>query len=37
MSDDHRRESRASWSQIDVVNSGVVLALILVAYLYFNG
>ena len=33
MSDDHRRESRASWSQIDVVNSGVVLALILAAYL----
>jgi solute:Na+ symporter, SSS family len=37
MSDDHRRASRASWSQIDVVNSGVVLALILAAYLYFNG
>ncbi len=37
MSEDHRRDSRASWSQIDVVNSGVVLALILAAYLYFNG
>ena len=37
MTDEHRRESRASWTRIDVVNSGVVVALILAAYLYFNG
>jgi SSS family solute:Na+ symporter len=34
---EHRRESRASWSYWDVVNSGVVLILILLAYLYFRG
>ena len=37
MTEEHRRESRASWTRIDVVNSGVVVALILAAYLYFNG
>ena len=37
MSDEHRRESRASWTRMDVINSGLVLALILAAYLYFNG
>ena len=30
-------ETRASWNQWDVINSGLVLALILAAYLYFNG
>jgi SSS family solute:Na+ symporter len=34
---EHRRESRASWNRWDVVNSGVVLVLILLAYLYFRG
>ncbi|MGV3518509.1 sodium:solute symporter [Luteitalea sp.] len=37
MTEELRRESRASWSQIDVINSGLVVALILAAYLYFNG
>jgi SSS family solute:Na+ symporter len=37
MTEEHRRESRASWGTTEVVWSGVTLALILVAYLYFNG
>ena len=37
ITDDHRRESRASWNKWDVINSGIVLALILMAYLYFTG
>jgi len=32
-----RRQSRASWSAVDAIWSGVVLALILAAYLYFSG
>ena len=34
---EQRRESRSTWNQWDVINSGVVLALILAAYLYFVG
>ena len=34
---EQRRESRASWTQIDVVSTLVVLALIAVAYVYFSG
>ncbi|HXW05334.1 MAG TPA: sodium:solute symporter [Vicinamibacterales bacterium] len=34
---DQRRQSRASWTSRDVVASALVLALILLAYLYFNG
>lgn len=34
---EHRRVSRASWGTSDVVSSAVVLALILAAYIYFNG
>jgi SSS family solute:Na+ symporter len=34
---EQRRESRASWSRGDVVASGIVLLLILAAYLYFRG
>jgi SSS family solute:Na+ symporter len=34
---DQRRESRRSWTRWDVINSGVVLLLIAVAYIYFNG
>ena len=37
MSAEHRRESRASWGNTEVVWSGVVLVLILIAYLYFTG
>ena len=29
--------TRASWNQWDVINSAVVLALILAAYIYFSG
>ncbi len=34
---DQQRATRNSWSMGDVLSSGVVLALIVVAYLYFNG
>jgi len=34
---ENRAESRKSWNQWDVINSGVVLVLILAAYLYFTG
>ena len=34
---EHRQESYASWNIWDVVNSGVVLTLILMAYVYFTG
>jgi solute:Na+ symporter, SSS family len=37
VTDDHRRETRASWSTGDVIASAIVLALILAAYLYFRG
>jgi SSS family solute:Na+ symporter len=35
--EDHRRESRASWKKTDVIFSALVLLLILCAYLYFVG
>jgi len=35
--DEHRRESRSSWSKGDVVASVVVVLLIIAAYLYFTG
>ena len=34
---EQRRQSRASWSRADAVASGIVLLLILGAYLYFRG
>jgi SSS family solute:Na+ symporter len=37
ISDEHRRESRSSWNRWDVASSGLVVLLILCAYLYFNG
>jgi SSS family solute:Na+ symporter len=37
VSEDQQRVTRSSWSKWDVVSSGVVLALIVAAYLYFNG
>jgi SSS family solute:Na+ symporter len=37
VSEDQQRVTRDSWSMGDVLSSGVVLALIVVAYLYFNG
>jgi SSS family solute:Na+ symporter len=36
-SEDHRKESRSSWSKGDVIASAVVLLLIIGAYLYFTG
>jgi solute:Na+ symporter, SSS family len=37
VTDDQRRATRRSWNQWDVMSSALVLSLILVAYLYFNG
>jgi SSS family solute:Na+ symporter len=37
VSDAHRAETRASWDKRDVLASGAVLVLILIAYLYFQG
>ena len=34
---EQKAETRRSWNHWDVVNSAVVLALILAAYLYFSG
>jgi SSS family solute:Na+ symporter len=34
---EQRRESRASWSQLEVVASCAIVVAILGAYLYFNG
>jgi len=34
---DQRRESRASWSMVDVAASAFVIVAIIGAYLYFNG
>lgn len=37
INEEHRKESRASWDKRDVILSGLVLVLILAAYLYFVG
>jgi len=37
MSEDHRKETRKSWNRWDLITSGIVLLLILMAYLYFTG
>jgi SSS family solute:Na+ symporter len=34
---EHKRETRSSWTATDLITSGIVLALILTAYLYFTG
>jgi SSS family solute:Na+ symporter len=34
---EHKAETRGSWNQWDVINTGIVLALIVAAYVYFNG
>ena len=34
---DQKTETRRSWNQWDVINSTIVLALILAAYIYFSG
>lgn len=37
ITDEHRKETRASWNAKDVFASTLVLVLILVAYIYFSG
>ncbi|MDZ7291962.1 MAG: Na+/glucose cotransporter, partial [candidate division KSB1 bacterium] len=37
MTEEDRKQSRASWNAKDVLASAVVLAIILAAYLYFRG
>lgn len=37
VSPEQKRQTRASWNRWDVMNSGIVLLAILLAYLYFNG
>ncbi len=37
VTEEHRRESRASWTATDVIASVVVMAMILAAYIYFSG
>jgi SSS family solute:Na+ symporter len=37
VSSEQRAETRASWGMPDVVGTGIVLALILIAYVYFSG
>jgi SSS family solute:Na+ symporter len=32
-----RRQSRTSWASVDLVFSAVVLAIIIIAYIYFSG
>ncbi len=34
---EQQAETRASWNQWDLINTGIVLALILAAYVYFSG
>lgn len=35
--EEQKRQTRASWNRWDLVNSGIVMLLIVLAYLYFNG
>ncbi len=37
VTEEHKRETRGSWTRWDVLASGIVLLLILAAYLYFTG
>jgi len=37
ISDEHREESRASWTRWDVIASGLVIVAIVAVYLYFRG
>ncbi|MCL4202725.1 MAG: sodium:solute symporter [Pirellulaceae bacterium] len=37
LTDEHRRDSRGSWTAVDVAASVAILAAILAAYLYFRG
>ena len=37
MTAEHKAESRSSWNMFDVITSGLVIVLILAAYMYFTG
>ncbi|AFN73275.1 Na+/glucose cotransporter [Melioribacter roseus P3M-2] len=37
ITDEHRRESRASWNAVDVIASIIVVLMILGTYIYFSG
>ncbi len=37
ITEEHKKETRSSWSTIDVVTSAIVLVLIMIAYIYFSG
>ena len=37
VTDEHRKESRASWTAKDIITSAIVLLLIIAAYIYFSG
>jgi len=37
LTEENRRESRASWSTVDVLSSAAVLVAIIAAYIYFSG
>jgi SSS family solute:Na+ symporter len=37
VTDEHKAESRSSWSRTEVIASVVVVLLIVAAYLYFRG
>ena len=37
VTDQQRAQSRTSWDRRDVLGSGLVLAMIVMAYLYFRG
>ena len=37
VTNEHRTESRASWSALDVVTSAIVIFLIITVYIYFTG
>ncbi len=34
---EHKKETRASWSAVDLIASVMVIVIILIAYIYFNG
>jgi len=37
ITDEHRRETRSSWNQWDVISSIGIVVLIIAAYVYFSG
>ena len=37
ITDDHRKETRASWNKWDVIASVGIIVLIVAAYVYFSG